>query len=791
MSNINEEIRKRLYPTFRFIEEDISKFEEIACLNNAEDLVDAQDNVYNYIAKKIKKDGLIKIFGAATKVMRIKDVFDTFNSIINYTNIDISDDDILELSNKKTYQDLYNQIIRKRKNEDEELNIKNDLLKKVVEAKLALSEDVQIEEINLSDYESFTDDILKDYLIYIGRFEILSREEEIELFKKYHQGDEEAKEKIVNHNLRLVVSVAKKNRPLDMKMDFMDYVQEGNIGLLAAVDKFDETRGNKFSTMASWWIKQKLNRSVDDFDSTIRIPVHTCEEIRKFRKARWRLENETSEEVTDEDIRQELGWDEKKYNRIKKIITQMNLVYLDRTIDGGGKKDRDSTVGSFIADTTIEPVAEQAEFSMFREQGEKIMKKVLTEKEILIIKDRFGWNTGGEKLTLEEVGKKIGVTRERIRQIEARAIRKLNAYGETAKQEKIKTRISKSDIERKEEIIMTKTVYELVGVSKKEGDKLIKNLSEEEQRIIAKKNNGEELTKEEKMKYYNAVNKLRKWNTNENLLPNKIIKKGKFKAKKQTKKYVKKEQKAKTSKRKEPRSIYTLINADRETIDRIITTLSPEHQALIIKRASGEAITQQEQYRFFYILKAIKAKIAKEANPSKKTKKQSTPNIVSQLDEQVENEIQMEAKVEEPQKTSPLLAGFDELVENEIQSMGETPEANIKEEIVSKEEVQLPVEKEENNFAAHYRSLLSIAIKDPAITHTVKMRDIAITCVRYGIGECNQSRDSETIAKFFGVSSEYVEQISNTVLEMLYNVIVKSMENQDTPKTFLKETNKN
>ena len=780
MSDIKEDIKKRLYPTFKFIEEDISKFEEIACINSAEDLVDAQDNIYKYIAKKIKKEGLIKIFGAATKVMRIKDVFDTFNSIINYTNINISDDDILELSNKKSYQDLYNRIIRKRKNEDEEINIKNDLLKKVVETKLALSEDVQIEEINLSDYESFSDDILKDYLIYIGRFEILSREEEIELFKKYHQGDEEAKEKIVNHNLRLVVSIAKKNRPLDMKMDFMDYVQEGNMGLLTAVDKFDETRGNKFSTMASWWIKQKLNRSVDDFDSTIRIPVHTCEEIRKFRKTRWRLENETNEEVTDEDIRRELGWDETKYKKIKKIITQMNLVYLDRTIDGGGKKDRDSTVGSFIADTSIEPVAEQAEFSMFREQGEKIMEKVLTEKEMLIIKDRFGWNTGGEKLTLEEVGKKIGVTRERIRQIEARAIRKLNAYGEIAKHEKIKTHIIKSDIERKEEIIMKKTVYELVGVSKKEGDKLIKNLSEEEQRIIAKKNNGEELTKEEKMKYYNAVNKLRKWNTNENLLPNKTIKKGKFKTKKQTKKYVKKAQKAKTSKRKEPRSIYTLINADRETIDRMITTLSPEHQALIIKRANGEAITQQEQYRFFYILKAIKQKIAKEGR-----------KVVPKRDEHVENEIQMEAKVEEPQKTSSLLEGFDELVENEIQSMGETPEANIKEEIVSKEEVELPVEKEENSFAEHYRSLLSIAIKDPAITHTVKMRDIAITCVRYGIGECNQSRDSETIAKFFGVSSEYVEQISTTVLAMLYDIIVKSMENKDTPKTFLKETNKN
>ena len=226
-------------------------------------------------------------------------------------------------------------------------------------------------------------------------------------------------------------------------------------------------------------------------------------------------------------------------------------------------------------------------------------------------------------------------------------------------------------------------------------------------------------------------------------------------------------------------SIYDELPFSKEEIDEEISHLSDAEKELIERRENGGRLSKDERYKSKNLTNKIERKINKK---KRKAAKAQTPISRGKLVEELK-----QPKVEEPQKTSPLLAGFDELVENEIQSMGETPEANIKEEIVSKEEVQLPlVNQETKDFADYYRSLLSIAIKDPAITHTVKMRDIAITCVRYGIGECNPSTDSETIAQFFGVSSEYVEQISSTVLKMLYDVIVKSIENTESPKIFQK-----
>ncbi len=260
-----------------------------------------------------------------------------------------------------------------------------------------------------------TEDPVRMYLKEIGNVPLLSGEEEIELAKRVEQGDEEAKKKLTEANLRLVVSIAKKY--VGRGMPFLDLIQEGNMGLMKAVDKFDYTKGYKFSTYATWWIRQAITRGIADTGRTIRVPVHMVETINKTLRMSRTLLQELGREPTPEEVAERLNVPVSRVREVLKI--SRDPVSLDTPI---GEED-DSHLGDFIEDDTALSPADSAAFSMLREELSTALES-LTERERQVIILRFGLEDGRAR-TLEEVGKEFNVTRERIRQIEAKALRKL------------------------------------------------------------------------------------------------------------------------------------------------------------------------------------------------------------------------------------------------------------------------------------------------------------------------------------------------------------------------------
>ena len=292
---------------------------------------------------------------------------------------------------------------------------------------LIVSDSLPIEnEINLDDEEEVEidlslpkginiDDPVRMYLKEIGKVPLLTAEEEIDLAKKMENGDEDAKKKLCEANLRLVVSIAK--RYVGRGMLFLDLIQEGNLGLIKAVDKFDWRKGYKFSTYATWWIRQAITRSIADQARTIRIPVHMVETINKLIRISRQLLQEYGREPTPEEIAKEMDLPEEKVREILKIAQEP--VSLETPIG----EEEDSHLGDFIPDDDVPAPAEAAAFSMLKEQLMEVLG-TLTEREQKVLKLRFGLEDGRAR-TLEEVGKQFDVTRERIRQIEAKALRKL------------------------------------------------------------------------------------------------------------------------------------------------------------------------------------------------------------------------------------------------------------------------------------------------------------------------------------------------------------------------------
>ena len=259
------------------------------------------------------------------------------------------------------------------------------------------------------------DDPVRMYLKEIGKVPLLSAEEEIELAKRMEQGDEYAKKKLCEANLRLVVSIAK--RYVGGGMLFLDLIQEGNIGLIKAVDKFDWRKGYKFSTYATWWIRQAITRSIADQARTIRIPVHMVETINKLMRIQRQLLQEYGRDVKPEEIAKEMDLTVEKVREILKIAQEP--VSLETPIG----EEEDSHLGDFIEDDKIASPSDEATFSMLKEQLMEVLG-TLTDREQKVLKLRFGLEDGRAR-TLEEVGKEFDVTRERIRQIEAKALRKL------------------------------------------------------------------------------------------------------------------------------------------------------------------------------------------------------------------------------------------------------------------------------------------------------------------------------------------------------------------------------
>ena len=276
------------------------------------------------------------------------------------------------------------------------------------------SDDIELDAVDLLEGIG-TEDPVRMYLKEIGKVPLLSAEEEIELAKKMEQGDENAKKRLAEANLRLVVSIAK--RYVGRGMLFLDLIQEGNLGLIKAVEKFDYRKGYKFSTYATWWIRQAITRAIADQARTIRIPVHMVETINKLIRVSRQLLQELGREPTPEEIAEEMDMPVDRVREILKISQEP--VSLETPIG----EEEDSHLGDFIQDESIPTPVEATNQTLLHEQLDDVVS-TLTEREQRVIKLRFGWDDGRPR-TLEEVGKEFNVTRERIRQIEAKALRKL------------------------------------------------------------------------------------------------------------------------------------------------------------------------------------------------------------------------------------------------------------------------------------------------------------------------------------------------------------------------------
>ena len=277
-------------------------------------------------------------------------------------------------------------------------------------------EEVPVEDLDVGNLEgSNVDDPVRMYLREIGKIPLLTYDQELELAKKVLENDEEAKQKLAESNLRLVVSIAKKY--VGRGMLFLDLIQEGNMGLIKAVEKFDYTKGYKFSTYATWWIRQAITRAIADQARTIRIPVHMVETINKLIRTSRHLLQQLGREPTPEELSKELEMPVEKVMEIQKIA--QDPVSLETPI---GEED-DSHLGDFIQDEDSPAPHDSAAYTLLKEQLEEVMN-TLTPREAKVLKLRFGLEDGKAR-TLEEVGKEFNVTRERIRQIEAKALRKL------------------------------------------------------------------------------------------------------------------------------------------------------------------------------------------------------------------------------------------------------------------------------------------------------------------------------------------------------------------------------
>ena len=281
---------------------------------------------------------------------------------------------------------------------------------------LADEEDLDVESLDLSIPDGISiEDPVRMYLKEIGKVPLLSAEEEIELAKKMELGDQEAKKRLAEANLRLVVSIAQ--RYVGRGMLFLDLIQEGNLGLIKAVEKFDYRKGYKFSTYATWWIRQAITRAIADQARTIRIPVHMVETINKLIRVSRQLLQELGREPSPEEIAEEMNMPVDRVREIMKISQEP--VSLETPIG----EEEDSHLGDFIQDDNVPVPADAAAFTLLKEQLVEVLG-TLTEREQKVLRLRFGLDDGRAR-TLEEVGKEFNVTRERIRQIEAKALRKL------------------------------------------------------------------------------------------------------------------------------------------------------------------------------------------------------------------------------------------------------------------------------------------------------------------------------------------------------------------------------
>ena len=376
---------------------------ETAVKKTSKKVSKASDNTKADNTATAKDDFLTKLEGLVEIARKNKDVIesDRLNDYFKSLNIDSS-------HYEKIYDYLESNGITIMNINDMDDDLFDDTLPEVDDdADLDIGDDITL--------SIMSDDPVKIYLKEIGNYPLLSMDEEVELAKRIAEGDQYATERLTESNLRLVVSIAKKY--VGRGLSFLDLIQEGNLGLIKAVDKFDYSKGYKFSTYATWWIRQAITRSIADQSRTIRIPVHMSEVINKAYRISRSLLQELGREPTEEEIAKEMNLPVEKVREIMKISA--DPISLDTPI---GEED-DSHLGDFIKDDTIMGPEDAAAYTMLQDQIQKLLT-TLSEREQRVLILRFGLLDGRTR-TLEEVGKEFNVTRERIRQIEAKALRKL------------------------------------------------------------------------------------------------------------------------------------------------------------------------------------------------------------------------------------------------------------------------------------------------------------------------------------------------------------------------------
>ena len=387
--NLNEE-------AIKIIEEEVSEEKRQAMYN----LIDA-NRQKGYIDYKDIEDGLDKYDLSEDEILSFYDALDA----VQITIVDSKNSDEEEIDLEKDLDIV---------SDDEDEDIDLDELRSFEEE---LSKEDKLEAIREKGKNKvvITDDPVRMYLKEIGRIPLLTYEEEVELAKRIEAGDQQAKDQLAEANLRLVVSIAK--RYVGRGMQFLDLIQEGNMGLIKAVDKFEHKKGFKFSTYATWWIRQAITRAIADQARTIRIPVHMVETINKLVRAQRQLVQELGRDPLPEEVAELMNMDVEKVREVQKIAQEP--VSLETPIG----EEEDSHLGDFIPDEEILSPSDAATNTMLREQLISVLD-TLTDRERKVLALRFGLDDGRTR-TLEEVGQAFDVTRERIRQIEAKALRKL------------------------------------------------------------------------------------------------------------------------------------------------------------------------------------------------------------------------------------------------------------------------------------------------------------------------------------------------------------------------------
>ena len=324
-------------------------------------------------------------------------------------------EDVKNESNKVTFEELENKLEKLDLSPEQNAEIYRYLEEKGIKIIDTFDKDNSALYKSISDVA--VDDPVKMYLKDIGKVPLLTSEEEVELAQKMLEGDEEAKRKLSEANLRLVVSIAKKH--VGHNLAFLDLIQEGNIGLIKAAEKFDCDRGFRFSTYATWWIRQAITRAIADQARTIRIPVHMVETINRMRQATNQLVYQNGHEPTPEELAKAMDMSVERVREIQRMAQE------PASLESPVGEEEDSSLGDFVADENAEAPGKAADRAMVAQQINQALKS-LTPREEKVIRLRFGLDDGRPR-TLEEVGRDFGVTRERVRQIEAKAIRKLHS----------------------------------------------------------------------------------------------------------------------------------------------------------------------------------------------------------------------------------------------------------------------------------------------------------------------------------------------------------------------------